>query len=140
MAGMFIKMAYQHIDRPMNSAKIGETLLKIGIIGLGNMGSKIAKRLLSFGVDVGVFDINEKAINDLVALGAVDIKTPAELASTYPYVITLLPNANIVKEIVFGENGLIHGFTPKSLLIEMTTSIPAVTKEINKTLTSATFG
>lgn len=111
--------------------------MKVGLIGLGNMGSKIAKRLLKLGVDVGVYDINKTAVEELCALGANSAKTPAELATTYQYVITILPNANIVKEIVLGDNGLIEGFTPNSLLIDMTTSIPAVTKEINQTLSVA---
>ncbi len=123
----------------MNNATLGENPMKVGMIGLGNMGNKIAKRLIGFGVDVGIFDINEKAVQELVDLGAVAVKTPVELAASYPYIITVLPNAAIVKEIVLGDNGLINGFTSKSLLIEMTTSIPAVTKEINEELTARNF-
>ena len=113
--------------------------MKVGMIGLGNMGSEIAKRLLSFEIEVGIFDINEKAVSDLVGLGAVEVNTPVELARNYPYIITILPNVAIVKEIVLGDNGLVHGFTPKSLLIEMTTSIPVVTKELSKALTDQSF-
>lgn len=113
--------------------------MKVGMIGLGNMGSKIAKRLLSFGVDVGIFDINDKAVSELVGLGAVEANAPVELARNYPYIITILPNVAIVKEIVLGDNGLIHGFTSGSLLIEMTTSIPTVTKELNQTLKERNF-
>ena len=139
MAATSIKTACQSINKPINSFRLGEKFMKAGMIGLGNMGSEIAKRLLSFGVTVGVFDINEKAVNELVGFGAVEVNTPMELARNYPYIITILPNSAIVKEIVLGENGLIHGFAQNSLLIEMTTSIPAVTKELSQALVERSF-
>ncbi|MGN7385401.1 NAD(P)-dependent oxidoreductase [Sporosarcina sp. SAFN-015] len=110
--------------------------MRVGIIGLGNMGSRITQRLLEVGVSVGVYDINQAAVDEMVALGAVAERSPAHLASNYPYVITLLPNALIVKEIVLGAEGLVHGMGPESLLIEMTTSDPSSTKELNETLKS----
>lgn len=110
--------------------------MRVGIIGLGNMGSRITQRLLEVGVSVGVYDINLAAVDEMVALGAVAERSPAQLASNYPYVITLLPNALIVKEIVLGAEGLVHGMGPRSLLIEMTTSDPSSTKELNETLKS----
>lgn len=110
--------------------------MRVGIIGLGNMGSRITQRLLEGGVSVGVYDINQAAVDEMVALGAVAERSPAQLGSNYPYVITLLPNALIVKEIVLGAEGLVHGMGPKSLLIEMTTSDPSSTKELNETLKS----
>ncbi|MCG7344086.1 NAD(P)-dependent oxidoreductase [Sporosarcina sp. ACRSL] len=110
--------------------------MKIGVIGLGNMGSRITQRFLEAGVEVGVYDINEQAMNEMVAAGAVAERTPAQLASNYPYVITLLPNAAIVTETVLGEDGLAEGMSPTSLLIEMSTSEPSSTKELHAILTS----
>ncbi|TKC19466.1 NAD(P)-dependent oxidoreductase [Robertmurraya kyonggiensis] len=108
--------------------------MRIGIIGVGNMGSRMAKNFLKAGVDVGLYDINEKALQELVHLGANAIETPAELARTYPYIITILPNSNIVKATIFGENGLIEGLHRGSMIIEMTTAIPTITKEIASNL------
>ncbi|MFJ8064692.1 NAD(P)-dependent oxidoreductase [Psychrobacillus sp. NPDC096426] len=108
--------------------------MRVGIIGLGNMGGRIAKRLLDQGVEVGVFDVNKAFMQTLVGLGAVEAESPADLALKFPYVITVLPNVYIVKEILTGQQGLIKELRPNSLLIDMTTSIPSVTKELSEML------
>lgn len=105
--------------------------MRVGIIGLGNMGGRMAKRLLGQGAEVGLYDLNEEAVNTLVGLGAEKADSPADLASKFQYIITVLPNVYIVKETLVGEQGLLKGMKPESLLIEMTTSIPSVTKELN---------
>jgi 3-hydroxyisobutyrate dehydrogenase len=108
--------------------------MEIGLIGLGNMGGRIAKRLIEKGNRLKVFDVNGDVLNHFESLGAEVVHTPAELAEASPYVITVLPNAHIVKSVTLGENGLISGFKPGSTLIDMTTSIPVVTKEIGQEL------
>lgn len=113
--------------------------MKAGIIGLGNMGGRMAKRLLEQGVEVGVFDLNKEFVRSFVELGAEEAESPAELASKFPYIITVLPNVFIVKETLAGPNGLMEGLKPDSLLIEMTTSIPSVTKELNEMLKKEGF-
>ncbi|KOF12130.1 hypothetical protein AC739_01055 [Planococcus glaciei] len=113
--------------------------MKAGIIGLGNMGGRMAKRLLEQGVEVGVFDLNKEFVRSFVELGAEEAESPAELAEKFPYIITVLPNVFIVKETLTGENGLMKGMKPDSLLIEMTTSIPSVTKELNEMMKTKGF-
>ncbi|MDN7227629.1 NAD(P)-dependent oxidoreductase [Planococcus sp. N064] len=113
--------------------------MKAGIIGLGNMGGRMAKRLLEQGVEVGVFDVNKEFVRSFVELGAEEAGSPAELAKKFPYIITVLPNVFIVKETLAGANGLMEGMTPHSLLIEMTTSIPSVTKELNEMMKTKSF-
>lgn len=108
--------------------------MRVGIIGLGNMGGRMAKRLLDQGVEVGVFDVNKDAMQTYVSFGAEKADSAADLARKYRYVVTILPNVFIVKEILVGEEGLMKGLNANSLLIEMTTSIPSETKEINTML------
>ena len=108
--------------------------MRVGIIGLGNMGGRMAKRLLEQNVEVGVYDLNKDFVQIFVGLGAEETESPADLASRYQYVITVLPNVYIVKEILTGPEGLMRGLRPESLLIEMTTSIPSVTKELSALL------
>lgn len=108
--------------------------MRVGIIGLGNIGGRMAKRLLEQGVEVGVFDLNKDVIQTLVNIGAEEAKSPADLAFKYQYIITVLPNVYIVKETLIGQEGLMKGLRPDSLLIEMTTSIPSVTKELSNIL------
>lgn len=105
-------------------------IMRVGIVGIGNIGRRLAKRFLENGVEVGVFDLNKEALTSSVALGAEAAESLAQLASEYQYIITVLPNVNIVKKALLGENGLLQGFQENSVLIEMTTSIPSVTKEL----------
>jgi len=113
--------------------------MRVGIIGLGNMGGRIAKRLLEQGVEVGIFDINKEFMRTFDRLGAEEAESPADLAAKFQYVLTVLPNVYIVKEILVGDEGLMKGLNSDSLLIEMTTSIPSETKEINKMMKQAGF-
>lgn len=108
--------------------------MKAGIIGLGNMGGRMAKRLLEQGVEVGVFDVNKEFVRKYVGMGAEEAISPADLAEKYSYILTVLPNVFIVQETLKGPEGLMEGMDSDSLLIEMTTSIPSVTKELNAML------
>jgi 3-hydroxyisobutyrate dehydrogenase len=110
------------------------TEMKVGLIGLGNMGGRLAKRMLECGVELSVFDVNPEAVEELGKLGAVVESSPLELAKKNECVITVLPNADIVKSVVLGQNGLIHGLKPGSTLIDMTSSVPKITKEIGAQL------
>ncbi|KIL45153.1 NAD(P)-dependent oxidoreductase [Jeotgalibacillus soli] len=112
---------------------------RIGIIGLGNMGGRIAKRFLEQGVEVGVYDLSIDALEKLKALGAEATSSPAELAERYQYIITILPNVYIVKETILGDAGLMKGFRADSLLIEMTSSVPSVTKELSEIMKNRGF-
>lgn len=113
--------------------------MKVGIVGLGNMGGRMAKRLLEQDAEVGIYDLNTEAVRSLVELGAEKAESPADLASKCQYIITVLPNVHIVKETLIGEQGLLKGLKPDSLLIEMTTSIPSVTKELSALVKAAGF-
>lgn len=114
-------------------------MAKVGIIGLGNMGGRMARRLLEQGAEVGIYDLNQEAVEKLVELGAEKAESPADLARKFQYIITVLPNVYIVQESLQGDNGLIEGMRAESLLIEMTTSIPAVTKELSAVMKEKGF-
>jgi 3-hydroxyisobutyrate dehydrogenase-like beta-hydroxyacid dehydrogenase len=109
--------------------------MKVGIIGLGTMGYEIARNFLERGVDVGVFDINKEATSRLEKLGAKVLENPEKLAANYSYVITILPNVHIVKRVLLAPDGLLNGFHESSMLIDMTSSDPEVTKELASIVT-----
>lgn len=108
--------------------------MEIGLIGLGNMGGRIARRLLQQGISISVYDKNPHLMQEFMKYGAEGSANPQQLAAKNDIIITVLPNAEIVKKVVLGDEGLIQGFRPGSTLIEMTTSVPSVTKEIGKKL------
>jgi 3-hydroxyisobutyrate dehydrogenase-like beta-hydroxyacid dehydrogenase len=112
------------------------TFVSIGLIGLGNIGGRIAKHLLQQGNDLVVYDVNVDVLKDFETLGARIATSPSALAEVSKYVITVLPNSQIVKKVVLGEHGLISSLKPGSVVIDMTTSVPNVTKEIGEVLKS----
>ncbi|HET7657772.1 MAG TPA: NAD(P)-dependent oxidoreductase [Bacillales bacterium] len=102
----------------------------IGVVGLGNMGGRIAKRLLNKGYRLHVFDANEQLVESFQTLGAIAEESLMELAVNCHFVMTVLPNAQVVKQVVLDEKGLIAGLKPGSVLIDITSSVPETTREI----------
>ena len=71
-------------------------MLKYGIIGLGNLGEKIARNLINKGFSVKIFDKDKKNINKLVKLGAINSKSISEVANEVDGLITCLPSPKII--------------------------------------------
>jgi 3-hydroxyisobutyrate dehydrogenase-like beta-hydroxyacid dehydrogenase len=108
--------------------------MKVGLIGLGNLGGRIARNLLNRGYKLSVYDLDPDVLKTFAELGAYTYGSPADLAKNSTYVITVLPNAEIVRNVSIGPNGLLSGFSEGSTLIDMTSSVPEVTKEIGAEL------
>lgn len=104
--------------------------MNVGIIGIGTMGYEIARNFLENDIKIGVFDINKEATDKLAKLGAVVHESPEKLAEHFQYIITIVPNVDIVKSLLLNENGLMKGFHENSMLIDMTSSDPIITKEL----------
>ena len=103
---------------------------KIGFIGLGIMGKPMSKNLIKAGYKLVVHDLNESAVEELVSLGAEIASSPAAVAGQCETVITMLPDSPQVKEVVTGKDGLIFGFKPGSVLIDMSSISPIVSREL----------
>lgn len=103
---------------------------KIGFVGLGIMGKPMAKNLLKAGYELTVFDINQDAMNEVVAAGGVAAKTAKEVAAQSEAVITMLPNSPHVKTAVLGENGVLEGAKPGLILIDMSSIAPLAAQEV----------
>ncbi|MGR5175837.1 sulfolactaldehyde 3-reductase [Vibrio parahaemolyticus] len=111
----------------------------VGFIGLGQMGSPMAANLIKGGHTLRVFDINEAAVNQLVELGATAAKSPAEAAVDAEFVITMLPNGALVKNVLFGENGITETLDKQALHIDMSTIHPFETDALIKQMTDKGF-
>ncbi len=94
----------------------------VGCIGIGNIGFHLAANLLRGGYAVTVHDLNRMAAEPLLALGATWADSPAEVARACQVVITCLPSVAAVNAVVAGDNGLVHGFAPGGVWIEMSTN------------------
>ena len=103
---------------------------KAGFVGLGIMGKPMAKNLLKAGYQLVVYDINQDAVQEVVAAGAKSAVSAKELASQVEVVITMLPNSPHVKAAVLGAAGVLEGANPGLVLIDMSSIAPLAAQEI----------
>ncbi len=102
----------------------------IGFIGLGVMGKPMAKNLIKAGYQIKVFDIKEEPVSELAGLGALTAATPAEIGASCEVIITMLPNSQHVVSVVTGADGVLETVRPGTILIDMSSISPVVSKEL----------
>jgi 2-hydroxy-3-oxopropionate reductase len=108
--------------------------MKIGFIGLGIMGKPMSKNLLKAGYELVVCDVVKAAVDEIVAAGAKSVPTPKAVAEQADIVITMLPNSPHVKQVVLGENGVMEGAKKGSIVIDMSSIAPLVSREVAEKL------
>ncbi|XP_031832519.2 3-hydroxyisobutyrate dehydrogenase, mitochondrial isoform X1 [Nomia melanderi] len=105
---------------------------EVGFIGLGNMGSHMAKNLLKKGHRLTVFDVNKTAVSNLTKAGANGASNPAEVAKDAQAVVSMLPSNQHVLDVYDGENGILSSARPSTLLIDSSTIDPFVSQTLAK--------
>jgi len=98
----------------------------VGFIGLGRMGKPMSSNLCRKGFELAVHDINSDAVRDLEKLKA-RAAAPNEIAATCDVIVTMLPNSQIVQEVVLG---ILPQVRPGSLIMDMSTIDPLVTDRL----------
>ena len=96
--------------------------MKIGFIGLGNVGSKLAGSLLRNGVDLTVLDLDSSAMEPFVNAGATEATTAREVAEHCDVVITCLPSPEISAAVLEADDGVIAGLSSGKIWAEMSTT------------------
>ena len=96
--------------------------MKIGFIGLGNVGGKLASSLLRNNFDLTVRDLDERLTKPLKDLGAKVAKSAKELAEQTDLIITSLPSPEVSAEVMEGNNGIINGLSENKIWLEMSTT------------------
>ena len=104
--------------------------MKVGFIGLGNLGSKLAASLVRNGVDVTVHDINQKAVTDLKALGAGSESSPKDVAAHCDVIITCLPSPQISAAVLEADDGILAGIRTGATWVEMSTTDESEVKRL----------
>jgi 3-hydroxyisobutyrate dehydrogenase-like beta-hydroxyacid dehydrogenase len=112
----------------MNSFTANGT--KIGFIGLGGMGSRIAARLLAAGFQVSVFARNPAKRNAFKAKGATACDSVAELAHRVHVVLSCVTDDQAVRDVYFGADGVLENVKPGTIVIEMSTILPATSRDL----------
>lgn len=105
-------------------------MAQIAFIGLGQMGAPMASNLLKQGHRLNVFDISPAAVSTLVAQGATAATSPAQAAQDAEFVITMLPNGDLVHEVLFGAEGVCTTLPPAALVMDMSTIHPLQTDRL----------
>ena len=103
---------------------------KTGFIGLGIMGSGMARNLLQAGFDVTVWNRSLHKMDPLIEAGARAASSPADVAAHCDIVITCVSDTADVEEVVLRENGVIYGLNKGDLLIDTSTISPERTRYI----------
>lgn len=103
---------------------------RIGFIGLGAMGAPRARRLISAGYEVTVWNRSPQPAAELAAVGAKVAHTPAELASECGIICSCLYDLAAIEEVYFGQDGVFDGIKPDSVLIEHATFDPEAAKRL----------
>ena len=106
--------------------------MKIGFIGLGNVGSKLAGSLLRNKFDLTVRDLDHNLTKDFYDLGAKVASSAKELAEQVDLIITCLPSPKICAEVMEGEDGILNGLSENKIWLEMSTTDESEVKRIGK--------
>lgn len=108
---------------------------KIGYIGVGLMGHGAAKNILQKGHPLTIMGHRNRApIDDLIALGAREVKTPADVARVSDVVFLCLPSTVEVEHVIYGESGVLEGAAKGLIVVDSTTADPRSTQRIGADL------
>jgi 3-hydroxyisobutyrate dehydrogenase len=109
-------------------------LKRIGFIGLGIMGGAMSMNLLRVGFPLTVWNRTAEKMRPLLEAGAKPAKSPKEVAKGSDIVIDMVTDSKDVLEVLIGEEGVISGARPGTMVVDMSTISPIVTREIAKKL------
>jgi len=109
--------------------------MKIGFIGLGNVGGKLAGSLLRNKFDLTVRDLDTNLTKPFLDLGAKTANSPKELAEKVDLIITCLPSPQICAEVMEGEDGILNGLSQNKIWLEMSTTDESEVKRLGKKVT-----
>ncbi len=112
----------------------GKMSERVGFIGLGIMGQGMVKNLLNAKFSVCVWNRTAARMETLVEAGASAGSSPSDVASQSDIIITCVSDTPDVEAVILGENGVIHGVQAGSLVIDMSTISPHVTRDIGNAL------
>jgi 3-hydroxyisobutyrate dehydrogenase len=110
--------------------------MKIGFIGLGNVGRKLAGSLLRNGFDLMVRDLDESLSESFASKGAKVAKSPKELTQKTDLVITCLPSPTVCSKVMESEEGVIDGLSKNKIWLEMSTTDESEVKRIGELVKS----
>jgi len=109
-------------------------MVKIGIIGTGMLGEAVGLHLLDSGYSVSVYNRTKSKTNNLEEKGADVAELPSVVAESSDLIITCVKDADAVKQVLFGQGGVVSGKHNDMTVADMSTINPNAAKEISKKL------
>lgn len=106
--------------------------VKLGFIGLGNMGSRIAQRLLDHKYQLSVYDADVTKAQSFAAQGVTIAPSIAELSRTVDVVLSCLTNDEVVHNVYTGPEGVLVAARPGTVVLEMSTISPESSRELHR--------
>ena len=116
------------------------SVARVGFIGLGNMGQRMATRLVAAGFALSVYDVRGDAIAPVVSLGASAASSPAALAARCNVICLCLPGPDDVERCIAGPDGVLEGASAGSIVVDHTTNSPAVVRDLHSQLAQRKVG
>ncbi len=110
-------------------------MMKIGIVGTGMLGEAVGLHLLDVGYEITVFNRSKEKTEKLENKGALVVDSPKNVAENSELVIMVVKDANAVKDVVFGDCGILAGRHEGMCIADMSTINPNSTREISKKVT-----
>jgi 3-hydroxyisobutyrate dehydrogenase-like beta-hydroxyacid dehydrogenase len=104
---------------------------RLGFIGLGHLGSPIARRLIAAGFPVVIYDVNRKNAEALAKLGAEIALSPEQLAREVDVVLSCLPDEATVEAVYLGKGDVLRSVRPATSIIELSTNSPATARKLS---------
>lgn len=104
--------------------------MKIGFIGLGNMGNPMARNLMKAGHSVKAFDVMPTLLEKMVTAGATAAASAQACAQDVDVLITMLPSSPHVRSVYLGDAGVLPGVAKTTLLIDCSTIDPQTAREV----------
>jgi len=106
----------------------------VAVVGLGAMGSRVARRLLEAGHDLVAWNRTAEKAQPLVEAGAVAAATPAEAAARAEVVLTMVADPAALRDVTEGEDGVAAGVGEGATVIEMSTVGPDAVRRLGSVL------
>ena len=106
----------------------------VGFIGLGIMGGAMSMNLLKAGFPLTIWNRTSEKMRPLLEAGAKPAKSPKEVAERSDIVIDMVTDSKDVEEVLLGSGGVIYGARPGTIVVDMSTISPIVTREIARKL------
>ena len=110
---------------------MSDEIKRVGLIGAGAMGRPMAENLVKKGFETYVLaHRNRQTVEELVGMGAKEVVSAAEMAGLVQVIVTMVPDAPQVEEVLFGESGAAGALSEDALVIDMSTVSPTASRAI----------